>query len=136
MRSCFCSCRSLCCHARPSRLLSMSEKAQPEPSIPPQYGLWDLSSPARDRTWTMAVKTSSPIHWIAREFPLGSRLTSSESIYSTTKTTLLPSPTDLSFLPLGRGVIQTDSRALRFRINRPLDLCAFPSATNIIPLHA
>ena len=85
---------------------------------------------------SLAVKAWSPTHWITREFPLGSRLTSSESIYSTTKTTLLPSPTDLSFLPLGRGVIQTDSRALRFRINRPLDLYTFPSATNIIPLHA
>lgn len=98
--------------------------------------VWDLSPPARDRTWTMAAKAQSPTQWTTRELPPDSRLTSSESTYSRTKTSLLPSPTDLSFLTLGRGVIQTDSRALRLRIKRPLDVCTFPSATNIIPLHA
>lgn len=31
-------------------------------------GLWDLSSPSRDRTRAPAVKTASPNHWTAREF--------------------------------------------------------------------
>ena len=26
-------------------------------------GLWDLSSPTRDRTWAPAVKAPSPNHW-------------------------------------------------------------------------
>ena len=33
-------------------------------------GLWDHSSPTRDRTWAPAVKALSPNHWTAREFPL------------------------------------------------------------------
>ena len=31
--------------------------------------LWDLSSPIRDQTRTMAVKTCSPNRWTTREFP-------------------------------------------------------------------
>ena len=31
--------------------------------------LWDLSSPIRDQTHTMAVKTWSPDHWTTRKFP-------------------------------------------------------------------
>ena len=31
--------------------------------------LWDLSSPIRDQTHTMAVKTWSPDHWTTRGFP-------------------------------------------------------------------
>ena len=33
------------------------------------HGLWDLSSPARDHTWALAVKAPGPNHWTAREFP-------------------------------------------------------------------
>ena len=33
------------------------------------HGLWDLSSPTRDRTQAPAVKVLSPNHWTAREFP-------------------------------------------------------------------
>ena len=32
-------------------------------------GLWDLSSPARERTLALAVKAPSPNHWTTREFP-------------------------------------------------------------------
>ena len=32
-------------------------------------GLWDLSSPTRNRTLVPAVKAPSPNHWTTREFP-------------------------------------------------------------------
>ena len=32
-------------------------------------GLWDLSVPTRDRTWTTAVKAPCLDHWITRGFP-------------------------------------------------------------------
>ena len=31
-------------------------------------GLWDLSSPTRDRTWTLALKAAHLNHWTTREF--------------------------------------------------------------------
>ena len=33
------------------------------------FGLRDLSSPTRDRTWAPAVDAPSPNHWTAKEFP-------------------------------------------------------------------
>ena len=38
-------------------------------------GLWDLCSPTRDQTQTLAVKAPSPDHWTAREFPCCSLVT-------------------------------------------------------------
>ena len=34
-------------------------------------GLWDHSSPMRDRTDASAMEARSPNHWAAREFPKG-----------------------------------------------------------------
>ena len=34
------------------------------------YGMWDLSSPIRDWTWTLAVKVWSPNYWITRKIPV------------------------------------------------------------------
>ena len=37
--------------------------------LAPLHSLWDLSSLTREWTWAPAMRTSSPNHWIAREFP-------------------------------------------------------------------
>ena len=36
--------------------------------------LQDLSSPARDQTWALAVKVVSPNHWTTTEFPMQEHL--------------------------------------------------------------
>ena len=33
-------------------------------------GIWDLSSPKRDRTWAPCIRSASLNHWTAREVPL------------------------------------------------------------------
>ena len=34
------------------------------------HSIWDLSFLTRDQNWALAMKTPSPNHWIAREFPI------------------------------------------------------------------